>query len=395
MENQSTTLPSKVPSCKTLSSNKEDPSDHPVLSNRKLVPNLQDAIKHRILYLSEQLRVEKASRDQNTIGYLKLVSKADQHQAAQIRQAFEKVNQRTSAAIAQTERKLRQCHQQLQELEEGCRPQGLVLSVESSLDSCDQLSQRAPSLKTPMSGEKDNMATGHCDVTRLPTLGKFSTTKLAVQPHDLFVQRVKHQLTAIKKQHLDLQVSCAALKAKYQSDLQLSLEALRERKYRHELMNNQVDNYLQGNLSEIYQLKQNLACTEEKMAYLSYVKAKEIWEVMDIFESRITNLETLQRVTQLEMRERLRSRPQQFPLKFISLILTLATVLLVFISTMFTCPWPFVNTCLRTCTSLVLIGLGVLAWQKRHAMATTEWQAWVTSKWKLYVKDFKPLPEGT
>ena len=91
--------------------------------------------KHRILYLLEQLRVEKASRDENTVGYLKLVSKADRHQAPHIRQAFEKVNQRASATIARIERRLRHCHQQLRELEEGHRPRGLVLKADSTCDS--------------------------------------------------------------------------------------------------------------------------------------------------------------------------------------------------------------------------------------------------------------------
>lgn len=38
-----------------------------------------------------------------------------------------------------------------------------------------------------------------------------------------------------------------------------------------------VNGHLQRHLVEIYSLKQNLAYTEEKMAYLSYEKAKEIW----------------------------------------------------------------------------------------------------------------------
>lgn len=35
--------------------------------------------------------------------------------------------------------------------------------------------------------------------------------------------------------------------------------------------------YLQGHLNEIYHLKQHLACAEEKMVYLSYERAKEMW----------------------------------------------------------------------------------------------------------------------
>lgn len=50
------------------------------------------------------------------MGYIKLMSKVDQHQAPYIQQAFENVNQHASATIVQIERRLQQCHQQLQEL---------------------------------------------------------------------------------------------------------------------------------------------------------------------------------------------------------------------------------------------------------------------------------------
>lgn len=43
------------------------------------------------------------------------------------------------------------------------------------------------------------------------------------------------------------------------------------------MMERQVDDHLQGHLDEIYHVKHTLAATEEKMAYLSYERAKEIW----------------------------------------------------------------------------------------------------------------------
>lgn len=43
------------------------------------------------------------------------------------------------------------------------------------------------------------------------------------------------------------------------------------------LLEGQVNGHLQGHLDEIYHLKQNLACTKERMVYLSYERAKEIW----------------------------------------------------------------------------------------------------------------------
>ncbi|XP_007955381.1 testis-specific protein TEX28 [Orycteropus afer afer] len=390
LKSQGTMLPSNTASCRSMPSSKGGPSGHSSLSNMEPGQSVQESIRHRILCLTEQLQVEKASRDEYIVGYLKLVSKANRHQALHIRQAFEKLNQRASATIAQIERRLHQYHRQLQELEGACRPKSSMLKAKHSLDSCEQpSSQKALVLETPRSGEEDSLATKLSEVTP----GKFLETKLEVQQGDLLVH-MKEELTEVKKLYLSLQASCEGLKQKSQADLQLSLEALQEKKCRQQLVEEQVNEQLQEYLDEIYHLKHNLACTEEKMAYLSYERAKEIWEVMETLKIQIAKLETLQQVAQLEMVDKLRSRPQEFLFKFISLLLTLATILLVFISSAFACPWPLVKTRLRTCTSLVLIGLGALAWQKWHAISTTDWQAWVTSKWRLYAKDPKPLSEG-
>lgn len=116
---------------------------------------------------------------------------------------------------------------------------------------------------------------------------------------------------------------------------------------------------------------------------------------METFKNRVSKLETLQQVTQLEMMENFRIRPQKFMFRFMSLLLTLATIFLVFISTVCACPLPLLNSRLRTCTTLMLIGLGALAWQKRHAIPATDWQAWVPSRWRLYSKDSKPPSDGT
>ncbi|XP_012293345.2 testis-specific protein TEX28 [Aotus nancymaae] len=142
-------------------------------------------------------------------------------------------------------------------------------------------------------------------------------------------------------------------------------------------MEGQVNARLQGHLDEIYNLKHNLACMEEKMAYLSHERAKEMWEIMETFKSRISTLETLPQVTQLEAAEHLRSRPLQVVFRFLSLLLSLTTVLLVFVSTLCACPLSLVNSHLRTCTVQMLIGIGVLAWQR----------------W-LYPKDSEPPADG-
>ena len=237
-----TTLSSSVPSCRSLSSSEDGPSGHSSLSDGKLTWNVQDSIKHRILYLSEQLRVEKASRDENTVGYLKLVSKADRHQALHIRQAFEKVNQRTSATIAQIERRLRQCHQQLQELEEGCRPKDLVLGTKSSLDNnCKQPREKVLCAEPPRPGGEDCSSSDLSTVIRhVPLQAHFPAcqqqrsleSKCGAQPRALLEQKMKEELREVKMVHLSLQESYQSLREQYLTDLQASLESLQKEKSR-------------------------------------------------------------------------------------------------------------------------------------------------------------------
>ncbi|XP_012376799.1 testis-specific protein TEX28 isoform X2 [Dasypus novemcinctus] len=401
---QSATLPFNVPSCRSLASSEDGPSGHSCVSDGELARNHQESVKHRILYLSEQLRVEKASRDENTVGYLKLVSKANRHQAPHIRQAFERVNQRTSATIAQIERRLRQYHQQLRELEEGCQPKGFAPKSERSLHDCELPSREGPLASAPKPQGEDSLSADLSHAVRHFTLepcssgelqGKTSDMTQEAQQRHLLLQKMKEELEEAKAIHISLQGSYWSLKEQYLSDLQLWLESLEEGKCRQKAMEEQVTDHLQGYLDEIYHLKQNLACAEEKMAYLSYEHTKEIWEVMETFKSQIAKLETLQQVSQLEMMRKLRHGPQELLFKFMSLLLTLATILLVSVSIVCACPLPLIKTRLRTCATLMLIGLGALAWQRWPAISTVDWQAWVTSKWRLYSKVFSPLADGT
>ncbi|XP_008576638.1 PREDICTED: testis-specific protein TEX28 [Galeopterus variegatus] len=396
-KNPSAALPSNVPSCRSLSSSEDGPSGHSGMLDGKLSRNLQDSIKYRILYLSEQLRVEKASRDENTMAYLKLVSKANRHQAPHIREAFEKVNQRTSATIAQIERRLRQCHQQLQELQGGCRPTGLVLKVESSLDNFKQPGEKAMFSESPKLGGEDCLPASLPDVRHFTLESHFpglKPGKHVAQQQNLLLQKAKEELEEVKKLSTGLQASYHSLKETYVMDLQVSLQSLQEEKYRQTLLEEQVKDYMQGHLNEVYHLKQNLVCIEERMAYLSFETTKEIWEVMENFKSRISKLETLQQATQLEMTDNLRSRAREFLFRFVSLLLTLATFLLICVSTVCTCPLLLANCRLRVGTVLMLVGLGALAWQKWHTIPSTDWQAWVPSTWKLYSKDSMPPSDG-
>ncbi|XP_054937512.1 testis-specific protein TEX28 [Physeter macrocephalus] len=382
------TFPSSVPSCRSLSSSEAGPSGPSGLSDGELARNLQDSVTHRILYLSEQLRVEKASQDRNTVGFLKLVSTADRHQAPHVWRAFEEVNQRASATVAQIERRLHRCHQQLQ---------GLALRAESSPgDNCEQPSEKALFSEPPKPGAEDCPSTDLSDVIRhfspeshSPALqqGRSSETKHGAQLQALLWQKVKEEWIKVKTLHLSLQLSYQSLKGRYVTNLW-------EEKCRGGQLEGQVNEHLQGHLDKIYHLKQNLACTQERMAYLSYERAKETWEVMDTFRSRAAKLEALQQATQLEVTESARSRRRGFPRRRASLLCTLAAVVLVPVPSARACSVPPLNSRLRTGAAFLLVALGALEWQKQRAVPAADRQAWLPSRWRLCSGDSKPLPEG-
>uniref|UniRef100_A0A8C6DTM1 Testis expressed 28 n=1 Tax=Moschus moschiferus TaxID=68415 RepID=A0A8C6DTM1_MOSMO len=363
------TLSSGVPSCRSLSSSEGGPSGHSSLSDGELTRNVQDSVKHRILYL---------------------------------RAAFKKVNRQTSATIAQIEQRLHQCHQQLQELEEGCRPKGLVLGTKSSLDNnCEQSREKALCAEPPRPRGKDCSSTviRHVPLqTHFPACQQQRSleSKCGAQLRALLGQKMKEELREVKMVHLSLQGSYQSLREQYLTDLQAlqALEFLQEEKSRQVLLEEQMNGHLQGHLNEIYHLKQNLACTEERMVYLSYERAKEIWEVMENFKNRMGKLEALQQVTQLGLMERPQSWLQDILCHLTSLLLTLATVLLVLLSGACACPLLLLHLRLHACTMLLLLGLSTLAWQKRHAIPTPDWQAWVPSRWRRFARASWPPSKG-
>ncbi|VFV42726.1 Hypothetical predicted protein [Lynx pardinus] len=388
---------SDVSSCGSLSSSEDGtppPRGHSSLSDGELAWNLQDSVKHCVLYLSEQRRLEKASREENTVGYLKLVSKADQHHAPHICQDFEKVNQCASATITQIERRLCRCHRQLQGLEGGWRPQGLAPKAESSPRHCRRPSEKAPSSESPRPGGEDCLSTNLSDIVRhlplashFPALwpGKSWGTKRVAQQRNLLSRQMKEDLREVRELHLSLQVMisrfvefephiglcanrsepgacfgfCVSLSLCSSPAHALSLSTSKKKNiyiYIYIFINiylnvvnilnilvsesfipgggerRKVNEHVQGYPDDICHLEQNLARAEEKMAYLSYEGAKEIWLSRHrVLGPRPHWMTERGRVSWALRCHRARTHPP-------GTALALATVLPAFICTVCTCP---------------------------------------------------------
>ncbi|XP_066468799.1 testis-specific protein TEX28 [Tiliqua scincoides] len=343
-----------------------------------------DALRHRIFHLSELLRVEKASRDDNTSCYVELVSKADREKAPSIRQAFERINQRSSANIAHLEQRLQESWSQLRKLEQ---------RTLTGHDSTTVAQQLCPSPKGSFlrhsSLSKVRVRTAEIasiDELHLPSLPESKEEGLVPEavPKPFLdevsqqrLQELKAQLADISAAYKALENESHKLEAAWRSDKQQMMERLQEEKKRHYHLEVQVNDVIQLNLCEITNLKHDLACTEEKMVYQSYERSRDIWEVLESYQTRLTRLETQQQTQQQEAMELPKASVYKLYGQLMNLLLTIATILLVCVSTISAFTFPFRSTRWRAISTVLLIITITLAWNYLSDIIQKKWTGWL------------------
>ncbi|XP_021492080.1 transmembrane and coiled-coil domains protein 2 isoform X1 [Meriones unguiculatus] len=170
------------------------------------------------------------------------------------------------------------------------------------------------------------------------------------------------ELREIKEGQSHLEDSMEDLKTQLQRDYTYMTQCLQEERYRYERLEEQLNDLTELHQNEMTNLKQELASMEEKVAYQSYERARDIQEAVESCLTRVTKLELQQQqqqVVQLEGVENANARALLG--KFINVILALMAVLLVFVSTIANFITPLMKTRLRiTSTALVLLVLFLL-----------------------------------
>ncbi|XP_028620483.1 transmembrane and coiled-coil domains protein 2 isoform X1 [Grammomys surdaster] len=170
------------------------------------------------------------------------------------------------------------------------------------------------------------------------------------------------ELREIKEGQSHLEDSMEDLKTQLQRDYTYMTQCLQEERYRYERLEEQLNDLTELHQNEMTNLKQELASMEEKVAYQSYERARDIQEAVESCLTRVTKLELQQQqqqVVQLEGVENANARALLG--KFINVILALMAVLLVFVSTIASFITPLMRTRLRiTSTALLLLVLFLL-----------------------------------
>ncbi|XP_010773564.1 transmembrane and coiled-coil domains protein 1b isoform X2 [Notothenia coriiceps] len=374
-------------------------------------------LQQKILKLTEQIKIEQTARDDNVAEYLKLANNADKQQSARIKQVFEKKNQKSAQTIQQLQRKLEHYHRKLREVTGGLssfsqathsaagavvsKPREIASLIRNKFGSADNIAGLKDSLDEIQgedgvgSGGTRVLGTGHlqnspkygsddeCSSATSGSAGANSATGAPGGPPSSkgntldHVQAsgfdaILHEIQELRENQGRLEESFENLKAHYQRDYTMIMEALQEERYRCERLEEQLNDLTELHQNEILNLKQELASMEEKIAYQSYERARDIQEALEACQTRISKMELQQQQQQVVQLEGLENATARTLLgKLINVLLAVMAVLLVFVSTVANCVVPLMKTRSRTLSTLLLVILLAFLW--RHWDAISEY----------------------
>ncbi|KAM9475190.1 transmembrane and coiled-coil domains protein 1 isoform 3-T3 [Clarias gariepinus] len=183
---------------------------------------------------------------------------------------------------------------------------------------------------------------------------------------EMLIQEVQE----LREVQTRLDESLEQLKVHYQRDYTLSMQALQEERFRCERLEEQLNDLTELHQNEILNLKQELSSMEEKMAYQSYERTRDIQEALEACQTRISNMELQQQQQQVVQLEGLENATARALLgKVINILLALMAVLLVFVSTVANCIAPMMKTRSRSFSTLLLFLLFTLLWRNWDALS--------------------------
>ncbi|XP_047445283.1 transmembrane and coiled-coil domains protein 1 isoform X2 [Mugil cephalus] len=183
---------------------------------------------------------------------------------------------------------------------------------------------------------------------------------------DMLLQEVQE----LREGQARLEENLDGLKSHYQRDYTVVMQALQEERFRCERLEEQLNDLTELHQNEILNLKQELASMEEKIAYQSYERARDIQEALEACQTRISKMELQQQQQQVVQLEGLENATARTLLgKLINVLLALMAVLLVFVSTVANCVVPLMKTRSRSLSTLLLILLLAFLWRNWDALS--------------------------
>uniref|UniRef100_F6RQQ8 Uncharacterized protein n=1 Tax=Ciona intestinalis TaxID=7719 RepID=F6RQQ8_CIOIN len=385
--------------------------------NRQLVEHIQQ----KILKISEAIKLEQSTRDENVGDYLKLAGNADKQQVARIKSVFEKKNQKSNAAIAQLKKKFDTYHRRLREIESSgavgrqskslrdvganlrdfsggvvdsvkgglsglqqnaagaiaSKPKDLASKLKNKFGSADNLS----SLKYEEGGLEDYRYTSADDVSSTSSIDiglsinhdehvvHNSILSGPDSPHSglrrvdpQYMQAIINQVAGVKSDLVQFEVEWEDWKRLEQNTIDLLTRSLQEERFRCERLEVQLNDLTELHQREVTNLKQELFSMEEKVEYHASERARDMQEAIESCQTRLAKMELQQQ--QLVSVDGLENATARALLgKLINLLLSVMAVLLVLVSTVSGLLKPLTKSPVRVISTVVVIISIIIAYK--------------------------------
>ncbi|XP_063052858.1 transmembrane and coiled-coil domain protein 3-like isoform X2 [Engraulis encrasicolus] len=169
------------------------------------------------------------------------------------------------------------------------------------------------------------------------------------------VDLLLEEMREIREAQGSLAHDMEGLKERFKTDYSFLTETLQEERYRYERLEDQLNDLTELHQHEMANLKQVLASIEEKVAYQANERARDLTDALEACQTRVSKLE-LQQQQQQAVQWESSGDARVLLGRCINILLALATVVLVFVSTAakFTAPM------LRSRLHLLATTLGLL-----------------------------------
>jgi len=183
------------------------------------------------------------------------------------------------------------------------------------------------------------------------------------------LDELSNQLKQKKEEHDKLSKELEKLKDQYQNELSNFHQSLTEERERHDRLEDQMNDLIELHQNEVENLKQIITDMEEKVQYQSEDRLRDINELLENCQTRISRMEhqqhqQFQQLVNLDSLEN--SHARQLILKLINILLTILQVILLVVATAASIIIPFLKTRFRVLTTLIFIALLFIIFNKRE-----------------------------
>ncbi|XP_067914900.1 transmembrane and coiled-coil domain protein 3 isoform X2 [Heterodontus francisci] len=390
-----------------------------------------DQLKQKILKITEQLRIEQVTRDDNLAEYLKLVNNADKQQTRRIKQVFEKKNQKSAHSIIQLQKKFDHYHRKLKDVEQnGVRNSkerlrdaqqnvrsgnggvggpktesgkgipGVTLTpptfvfnksgvianlIRNKFGSADNITHMKSSMEDfPQGGGPRALSGSAMQMSKAKYMsddecssgsvsgdsngnsdfgagGTASPKSNSLDRQQSKMSTILDELREVKETQSQLSEDIDSLKVQFNNDYSIITQTLQEEHYRLARLEDQLNDLTELHQHETTDLKQELANIEDKVAYQSYERARDIQEALESCQTRLATLELHQQQQQVVQIENANAKVLLG--KCINVFLAIMTVILVCVSTIAKFSIPLMKSRLHIMCTICAVILICIVWK--------------------------------